>query len=128
MHHVGPQEIFLLPSPTITVFEGGEIQFACGPFLTVLPAPILEINGTVVDVLSEPRIIFQDFPGDNRTYVYSGVQRAEDGIVLQCFSNDRSLSSNITRLIVYCEFRYHCQMHVFRGSYEVARKMSTLWR
>ncbi len=96
--------IYLLPSPVIAVIEGTELQFACGPFINELPPPILEVNGAVITAVSDPQLTIQDFPGVNRTYVYSSVQRIEDGSEFQCFSDDRSLSSNISVLVVYCEF------------------------
>ena len=98
--HAGPTVIFLIPSPTITAIEGEDIELACGP-LDPLP-PILEINGVEADPANDTRLSFVDFI-DNRTYTYFAVQRDEDGSTFQCFSGDRSLSSNVTTLIVYCK-------------------------
>ena len=98
-----PQVIYLMPSPTVTGIEGNSVQFACGPLDPLLPPPILQINGVDVNT-SDLRLSFQDFPGDNRTYTYDGIQRAEEGTTFQCFSADRSVFSNTSVLIVYCEF------------------------
>ena len=103
-------EIFITPTPTIAEIEGNDIQFACSPLDTAAP-PIIQINGTVAVPGSGMRLTAEDFPGANRTYTYQNIQRAENGITLQCFTADLSLASNITNLIVYCKYYYDCSYY-----------------
>lgn len=98
----GPTSIIISPVPVIEAIEGSDIQFYCSPFHNIAPL-ILEINGTEVDPSLEPRLSAVGYDADNITYSYTSVLFSEDGITFQCFTPDRVIFSEVTRLSILCE-------------------------
>ena len=86
----------------IEAIEGSDIEFYCSPYHDIAPL-ILEINGTEVDPNLDPRLSAVGYDADNITYTYTSVLFSEDGLTFQCFSADRAISSDVTRLSILCE-------------------------
>ena len=95
--------------------EGGSAVFACSPLVsTSLPTAQIQRPGEnmLTNIPSDdPRLTFQDFMGDNRTYSYSGIQRSDEGTLFSCIVNSREADEPGVLTTVNCKWTLVPQLH-----------------